>query len=127
MVKVGFSRSENRKEFYFQKAVQFIGLSYSNYISVRQIADHIGIDRTYLYSIFKTILNKSPEDYLIGFRMTKACELMQDETLSIGDISRSVGYDDPLQFSKMFKKHKHMSPSEYRKSHPPRSGLEGCL
>ena len=127
LVTVGHSRSENRKEHYFQKAVQYIGLNHSRKISVKQIADYIGIDRTYLYSIFKSILGKSPEDYLIAFRMTKACELMQDETLSIGDVSRSVGYEDPLLFSKMFKKYKYMSPSAYRKNHPPRTGLEGCL
>lgn len=127
IVKVGYSRSESRKEFYFQKAVQFIGLNYSNNISIRHVAAHIGIDRTYLYRIFRTILKKSPEDYLIGYRMTKACELMQDETLSIGDVSRSVGYQDPLMFSRMFKKYKHVPPSSYRKSHPPRSGMEACL
>ncbi len=127
LVKVGHFRSENRREHYFQKAVQYIGLNYSRRISVREIADYIGIDRTYLYSIFKSILGKSPEDYVIAFRMTKACELMQDETLAIGDVSRSVGYEDPLLFSKMFKKYKYLSPSAYRKSHPPRTGLEGCL
>lgn len=127
VAKAGHSRSENRREHYFQKAVQYISLNYSRRISVREIADYIGIDRTYLYSIFKSILGKSAEDYVIGFRMTKACELMQDETLSIGDVSRSVGYDDPLLFSKMFKKYKFQSPSAYRRSHPPRTGLESCL
>jgi YesN/AraC family two-component response regulator len=36
--------------------------------------------------------------------------------LSVGDVSRSVGYDDPFVFSKMFAKVKGAAPSEYRKS-----------
>ena len=41
-------------------------------------------------------------------------DLMQNPELTIGDISRSVGYEDPFQFSKIFKKIKGVSPSEFR-------------
>lgn len=40
---------------------------------------------------------------------------MDKTSLTIGDISRSVGYNDPLQFSKIFKKVIRRSPREYRK------------
>ncbi|MBP3448091.1 MAG: AraC family transcriptional regulator [Clostridia bacterium] len=36
--------------------------------------------------------------------------------MSIGDVSHSVGYDDPLTFSKQFKKSVGVSPSAYRES-----------
>ncbi len=47
--------------------------------------------------------------------MDKACDLMYNQQLSIGDIARSVGYEDPLLFSKIFKKIKGASPRIYRK------------
>ncbi|MGF7047731.1 AraC-like DNA-binding protein [Paenibacillus sp. DS2015] len=56
----------------------------------------------------------SIQEYLIHFRVNKACELMMNSELSIGDISRSVGYDDPLLFSKIFKKVKGASPKHFR-------------
>ena len=46
--------------------------------------------------------------------MNKAYELLKKLELSIGDISRSVGYIDPLTFSKTFKKIKGVSPKQYR-------------
>ena len=56
----------------------------------------------------------TPQQYIISFRVNKACELMKNFKLSICDISRSVGYDDSLAFSKIFKKQKGMSPKKYR-------------
>ena len=46
--------------------------------------------------------------------MEKAYALLNNDKLSISDIARSVGYRDPLNFSKMFKKLRGMSPTEYR-------------
>lgn len=109
------NKYENIKEHYVKKAVGFISMNYSENISINQIAHYIGLDRSYFCSIFKECLNISPKEFLINFRINKACELLQKSELSIGDVSRSVGYQDPLQFSKILKKYKGASPREYRK------------
>ncbi len=110
-----YLQTGTRKEIYVQKAIEYIEMNYSRKMSISDLSRHIGLDRSYLGSIFKEQLDTSPQDYLINFRMNKACELMKNDILAIGDISRSVGYDDQLLFSKIFKKHLGMSPSEYRK------------
>ena len=107
----------NRKEAYIKKAIEYIEMNYSRKMSITEMAHHIGLDRSYLGSIFKEQLDTSLQDFLINCRLDKACELMKNEALSIGDISRSVGYDDPLQFSKLFKRNKSKSPREYRKNY----------
>ncbi|AOZ94458.1 AraC family transcriptional regulator [Paenibacillus crassostreae] len=104
----------NRKEAYIRKVLDFIEMNYSRKFTITQISDFIGLDRSYLCSIFKEYIHSSIQEYLIQYRMNKACELMSNQQLSIGDISRSVGYDDPLLFSKMFKKIKGSSPKVYR-------------
>jgi AraC-like DNA-binding protein len=109
-------KNENRKEMYVKKIIEFIEMNYSRDISVLEMAHYIGLDRSYLYSIFKDFLNLSPQEFLINLRMNKACELMSNNLLNIGDISRSVGYEDPLLFSKIFKKIKGSSPKEFRKN-----------
>jgi len=78
------------------------------------IAAHICIDRYYLHRIFKNFTNKSPQEYLLCLRMEKAASLLQNTELRISDVSRSVGYSDPLLFSKTFKKSKGLSPSDFR-------------
>ncbi|OAB40261.1 AraC family transcriptional regulator [Paenibacillus antarcticus] len=105
---------ENRKEVYIRKVIDFIEMNYSSKFTIAQIAHFVGLDRSYLCSIFKEYIHISIQEYLIHYRMNKACELMRNRQLSIGDISRSVGYDDPLLFSKMFKKIKGSSPKSYR-------------
>jgi len=109
-------KNNNSREYYLKRAVEFIEKNYSRKISISEISQFIGIVRSYLHSIFKQYLNLSPQQFLINYRINKACELMDKTGLSIGDIARSVGYDDPLLFSKEFKKAKSMSPREYRKT-----------
>lgn len=103
-----------RKEEYVKRAIEYIAMNYSMPINVYEIASYIGVDRSYLFTLFKDFLNKSPSEYLIEYRIDVACRLMENKDLSIGEVSRSVGYNDQLVFSKMFKKIKGISPSKYR-------------
>lgn len=100
---------------YIREAVTFIEKNYSRKITIQELARNIGLDRSYLYSVFQEVIEQSPQEYLINFRINKACELMKNPTLNIGDISRSVGYIDPLYFSKLFKKIKGLTPTAFRK------------
>jgi len=111
----------NSKEDYVKKVIEYIEMNYSRKVSISELAQHLSLDRSYLGSIFKEKLNTSMKDFLINYRINKACELMKNEALSISDISRSVGYDDPLLFSKLFRRNKGMPPREYRKKY--RSGI----
>lgn len=104
----------NFKYDYIQKAIEYIEMNYSRIISVKSMAEHVGLNRSYFSKLFKSTLNISPEKFLIQYRINKACELLkQNNNLRIADISRSVGYEDQLVFSKTFKKIKGDSPSEY--------------
>lgn len=111
-----FCKTENRKSYYIKRCVEYIWKNYSRKISIADIAGYIGLDRSYLSSIFKDNLDISIQQFLIKYRMDKACELMRNTYLSIGEVSHSVGYDDQLLFSKVFKKVIGLSPREYRKS-----------
>jgi AraC-like DNA-binding protein len=112
------AKSGNR-ENHCKRAIEFISRNYSGDISIRDIASNMGLDRSYLYTIFMKTLNMSPQDFLIHYRLDRAVELMGKPELDIGDISRSVGYDDPLAFSRIFKKKKGVSPSLFRQELTP--------
>ena len=104
----------NKQEIYVKKVIDFVESNYSSKFTISQIADFVGLDRSYLCSLFKKMINSSIKEYVIHYRMNKAAELMRHQNLSIGDISRSVGYDDQLLFSKMFKKVTGIAPKQYR-------------
>ncbi|MDP4146459.1 MAG: AraC family transcriptional regulator [Bacillota bacterium] len=102
------------KDAYIKQAIEFVNTNYSRKISIDEMASYVGINRKYLYQIFLDILNVSPQNYLINFRLQKACHLLTNSDLSIVEISNSVGYADPFLFSKVFKKYKGISPKNYR-------------
>lgn len=106
--------SNNHQETYIKQAIEFIDTNYSRKIRIEEIASYVGINRKYLSQLFSQILNISPQNYLINFRLQKACDLLTSSSLSINEISNSVGYNDPFLFSKIFKKFKGMSPKVYR-------------
>ncbi len=109
-----FTAKNSDSSIYVSKAVEYIEKTYSGPLSVSGIAHHLKIDRSYLSTLFSRHLGISPRDFIINYRINKACELLGNPLLSISDVARSVGYDDPLQFSKTFKKEKGVSPSHYR-------------
>ncbi|QDY82585.1 AraC family transcriptional regulator [Paenibacillus polymyxa] len=102
------------KDTYIRKAVEFIRMNYNQRVAISEVAHMVGIDRVYLSILFKEILNVSPQQYLLNLRMDKAGDLLGNSQLSIAEVSYSVGYSDPLLFSKMFKKVKGLSPSHFR-------------
>ena len=101
---------------YFSAAIQYINNNFSEDITVDGISDHLGISRKYLYALFKSACGKSPKEYILDYRMQKACEFLHDKELPISSISYSVGYPDQFVFSKMFKAKIGVSPNTYRKS-----------
>ncbi|HHT47899.1 MAG TPA: AraC family transcriptional regulator [Firmicutes bacterium] len=105
------------QDVYIRKALEFIKTNYSRPINIKMIAASLGLSRSYLTVLFKNRLQIGPQDYLIQFRMERACDFLRNPLLSIGDVARSVGYSDPLAFSKIFKKVKGLSPSQYRQNH----------
>ena len=58
----------------------------------------------------------SPQEYLLQVRMSKARELLRQTDLPINVIAREIGYEDPLSFSKIFKKRYNVSPLQYRRN-----------
>jgi AraC-like DNA-binding protein len=108
------TEGNNYKDSYIKKTLQFIEMNYSRNISVKDIAQFIGLNKNYFSTLFKQSLGVTPQEYIIKFRINKACELLKNPTLSISDVSRSVGYSDPLGFSKIFKQVKGSSPKAFR-------------
>ncbi len=102
------------QDFYIKEALSYIEQNFQNDISVEGIAGVCGINRSYFGKIFKQRLGKSPQEFLLNYWMIKATELLKLTTLSVGDVSKAVGYENQLHFSRAFKKIYGVSPREWR-------------
>ncbi|MCI8743070.1 MAG: AraC family transcriptional regulator [Lachnospiraceae bacterium] len=112
MVPSSGSQGDN---LYIRRAMEFIHNNYFNNIRVTDIARYVCIDRSYLYTLFRRILDQSPQDYLTTYRLTRAAELLTVTDLPVAGVALSCGYQDPLVFGKAFKAKNGLTPSQYRK------------
>ena len=107
-------RNEAPKIKYVNKAVHIISEHYGEKIKITDIADMVGINRSYLSNLFKKELSMSPQEFLISYRLDKAAQMLNETEESVGNIAAAVGYADPLAFSKAFKQKFGISPRSYR-------------
>lgn len=101
-------------EHYVAKAVSYIEDNYPYNIKVSDIADFVGINRTYLHKLFVKNLNITPVKYLLAYRLKIAEAMMEQEELSLNDIAFSTGFYDMSHFSKAFIAKNGISPGKYR-------------
>lgn len=111
-----FLSKKRRNSLYFEQCLTYIADSYTNQITVQDIADYVNIDRTYLFKLFKRNLGISPQVYLLNYRIDKACDLLRTTEYSITDIAYNVGFRDYSDFSRQFKTRHKMSPTQYRQN-----------
>lgn len=107
---------EEKEHPYYRDAVRYMKNHYYEPITVDEVSKAVGVSRTYLFSLFKKACGRSPKEILMELRMEKAGFLLKSTELNIGFISNSVGYSDPLLFSKMFKKYYGASPKAFRET-----------
>ena len=100
---------------YVELAMEYIRNHFQEDLSVAKLARYVGLNRSYLTTVFQSVLQLSPQQFLMRFRMARASQLLRERTLSVGEVARSCGYPDPLTFSKAFKRTMGVTPSQYRR------------
>lgn len=108
------SKGNSLRDFYIKEAFSYIEQNFQNDISVEDIAACCGLNGSYFGKIFHENTGKSPQEFLISYRMTKAAELLKLTQLSIADIGNAVGYPNQLHFSRAFKNIYGVSPRQWR-------------
>ena len=85
-----------------EKAIVQFYQSYQQPLQIRDHADALNVSVCWLIRCFKRYTGVTPQKYLTDIRIAKAKELLYSSTLSCGEIAASVGYPDPLYFSRVF-------------------------
>lgn len=99
-----------------KRVLVYIHQNYARPLTRWEIAQSVGISEDYLTRLFNRELGLSPWDYLNRYRILKARLLLTNTSLSIGTITRQVGFKDPSYFSRVCRKVLGMSPQELLKT-----------
>ena len=109
-----YSEAASDKNLWIQKAISMMETHYHQQLGVTEIANEVGLERSYFSTVFKNQTGLSPHEYLTTLRIKKACTLMENDNLSVAETAASVGID-PQNFARLFKREIGMTPREYKK------------
>lgn len=96
-------------------AMKFFNENYNTPINIDAYAASRGMSISWFIRNFKKYTTTTPMQYIVSLRITNAQILLETTNYNVTEIANIVGYDNPLYFSRIFKKYKGVSPSEYRK------------
>lgn len=109
------SAKNAQTSFLIRKACRYISEHYVEPISLQSISEYVGLNPSYLSSLFKREVGMTFLDYLTETRMIAAQKLLVNTDIRIDDLPDKIGYNDLKYFYKRFKKSTGVSPKEYRK------------
>ena len=98
----------------FRDAVAVVEDSYSSQISLDDVARRVASSRRQLQRAYAEIGRTTFRTHLTAVRMRRAAELLAARPLTVREVARHVGYRQPAQFAKAFRRHHGVVPSEFR-------------
>lgn len=108
-------RNHNLKEI--EEALRYFNEAFSEEICIEEYAHAHHMSVCWFIRSFKRYMGISPLQYITTVRINKARELLRGTDYSIQEISKMAGYENPLYFSRIFRKTTGVSPKQYRERH----------
>jgi DNA-binding response OmpR family regulator len=108
---------ESKIEQFINKTVKTVEchISDSNF-NVEQLALELGISQAQLYRKLTSVVGQSPAEFMRVIRLKRAAKILEEsieKDINISEIGFSLGFSNISHFSKLFKKHYGISPTEY--------------
>lgn len=107
-------REQNLKRF--DTVFDYISCHYNEKISVDQLCAMVNLSRYYFCRTFKAMTGEPVMRYINLFRLSKADSLLRSGDMSVTDAALACGFSDPNYFSRLYKKYRHLAPSETARS-----------
>ena len=96
-------------------SVQFFHKNYHKTICIEEYAESMHMSVSWFIRNFKEYTGSTPAQYILALRISNAQSLLETTDLNVTEISEIVGYENPLYFSRLFKKQLGLSPSQFRR------------
>jgi AraC family transcriptional regulator len=111
----GLSQRNYRANGNINKAIDYFMEYYNKEYSLEEVAKEVNLSPYYFIKIFKRQTGKTPYEFLLDVKISKACSLLKKSNYTITEICYLCGFSNSSHFSNVFKKRIGLSPSEFRK------------
>ena len=98
----------------FEDAVAIVEREYATDLSLDDIARRVASSRRQLQRAYAEIGDTTFRDHLTRMRMQKAAEMLATRGLTVREVAHRVGYRQPAQFAKAFRRYQGVAPSAFR-------------
>jgi len=98
----------------FRDAVAIVESEYGSDLSLDEIARRVASSRRQLQRSYAEIGKTTFREHLTAVRMDRAAELLASRGLTVREVAGRVGYRQPAQFAKAFRRHHGLTPSTFR-------------
>jgi AraC family transcriptional regulator of adaptative response / methylphosphotriester-DNA alkyltransferase methyltransferase len=98
----------------FEDAASIVQEEYGTDLALDDVAHRVAASRRQLQRAYSEIGNTTFREHLTAVRMEKAAQLLHDRSLTVREVARRVGYRQPAQFAKAFRRHHGTAPSAFR-------------
>src|ERR671939_461026 len=98
----------------FEDATAIVEAEYASDLSLDDIARRVASSRRQLQRAYSEIGRTTFRAHLTAVRMDRAAELLSVRGLTVRDVANQVGYRQPAQFAKAFRRHHGVAPSDFR-------------
>jgi AraC family transcriptional regulator of adaptative response / methylphosphotriester-DNA alkyltransferase methyltransferase len=106
--------TQERRRALYEEAQDIIKAEYPSDLELDHVARRLATSRRQLQRSFAEVGNTSFRSYVAQVRMQRALELLQHGDMPVRDVASSVGYRQPAQFAKTFRRHHGAPPSSFR-------------
>ena len=106
----------------FEEATEIVDQEYGSDLSLDEIARRVASSRRQLQRAYAEIGHTTFRDHLTRVRMDKAAQLLASRGMTVREVAHRVGYRQPAQFAKAFRRHLGVAPSDYRADAPYQNG-----
>jgi AraC family transcriptional regulator of adaptative response / methylphosphotriester-DNA alkyltransferase methyltransferase len=98
----------------FQEATEIVDQEFSSDLSLDDIARRVASSRRQLQRAYAEVGHTTFRDHLTRVRMQKAAEMLSSRALTVREVAHRVGYRQPAQFAKAFRRYQGVAPSDFR-------------
>jgi len=105
----------------FEDAVQIVEAEYASELALDEVARRVASSRRQLQRSYAEIGGTTFRDHLTSVRMQRAAEMLAARNMTVREVARRVGYRQPAQFAKAFRRQFGRAPSDFRSDPPLRS------